>query len=388
MSRGKTWTQMHLELLAEQWGMYSIPTIAKNLNRSEAAIMIKAHKLNLGAHLANSTMISLNTLLAELGWTGCYTERTKRLKAAGLKIHKQRVRECSFLMVDLDEFWEFADKNRYLFDFSRLEENALGAEPEWVKAKRTEDYKRTLIVKPHNTPWTESEDSRLVSLVQKYQYTYAEIAAKLHRSEGAIQRRLCDLGIKDRPLKADNHTLWTEEQFQTLGRMIKDGSSYENMSLVIGKSSKSIRGKVYTMYLTENLNKARKIMGDGQWGDNRPDRTLKQRNLMTIEEKEQVKETLSRLAGVLASQVRKHFEDQDNWQRNICQHWDKVKGCTVGGLNCDDCHDFLRIRPQYCVRCGATFFERHENRMCERCRQQRKKAAARKYMRIKKLKGE
>ena len=385
MGLASNWTQAEKDQLAEEWGTYSTGTIAKHLNRSEEGIVIMARKLNLGAHLDNSTMVSLSALFNELGWNGSYTERYKRLKAAGLKIHMQRVRECSFRMVDIDEFWEFAEKNKFLFDFSRLEENALGVEPDWVKFKRAEDYKRTQTVRPHNTPWTESEDSQLLSLLRAYRYTYPEIAAKLHRTEGAIQRRVIDLGIKDRPLKADNHTLWTEEQFQILGRMIKAGSSYESMSRVIGKSAKAIRGKVYTMYLTENLDKVSRIMGDGQWGDNRPDRTLSQYKLMTIEEKEKTKEALSCLAGLLASQVRKHFNDQDNWQRNLCRHWDEVKGCTMGGVNCDDCDDFIRIRPQYCVRCGATFYERQENRVCERCRTQRKKSAARKYMQLKNI---
>ena len=383
MRSGKKWTREEEEQLAEEWGMYSADAIAKRLGRTRNAVVVRVARLGLGAHLENSAMISFNVLIKELGFLGGYEWQLQKLTEAGLKIHMQRVKDCAFRMVDIDEFWEFAENNKHLIDFSRLEENALGAEPDWVKAKRTEDFKRKCVVKPHNAKWTEAEDKELLRLLRTYRYTYPEIADRLRRSEGAIQRRVNDLGIKERPLKADNHTLWTEDQIQTLCQMIKDGSNYESMSRVLGKSSKAIRGKVFTVYLTENLAKVSKMLGDGEWGNNRPERRIGQKLLMSVEEKAEVKEEMSKLVSLLTYQIRKHFDDQDNWQRNLCQHWDKVRGCTAGETNCDACSSFQRIRPQYCGRCGATFYERQPNRICERCRIQRKKQGYRKYLRMK-----
>ena len=380
---GKKWTKAEYDQLAEEWGMYSIPTIAQRLGRTPHAIKIKASMLGLGAHIENSDMITFNVLYETLyGGGKSYSYQYERLVKAGLKIHMHRVENNAFRMVDLDEFWDFAEKHRHMFDFSRLEENALGLEPEWVKVKRAEDGKRAGKVKTKCEKWTEAEDKELLRLLRMYRYTYPEIADRLRRTEGAVTRRISELGYKERPLKADNHTQWTAEELYTIGEMIKQGSNYENMSLEVGKSSKAIRGRVYAAYLTENLDKVRGMIGTGQWGDNRPERKLSQRLLMTVEEKQRTKDVMSRLCGVLAYKLRKHFDDQDNWQRNLCMHWNEVKGCEVGGTNCDDCSDFLRIRPQYCVRCGATFFERAENKRCERCRTARKKQAARKYFRI------
>ncbi len=383
MSGGKKWTKEEEEQLQEEWGLYSVDTIAKRLGRTRNAILVRVARLGLGSHLENSTLISFNVLLKELGYTGGYEEQLRKFTAAGLKIHKQRVKDCSFRMVDIDEFWEFAEKNRHLLDFARLEENALGAEPAWVKVKRTEDYKRKCAVKPHNTKWTDAEDRELIRLLRTYRYTYPEISQRLRRTEGAIQRRVTDLGLKERPLKADNHNLWTDEQICTLCRMIKDGSNYESMSLAIGKSAKAIRGKVFNTYLTENLFKVSQLLGDGEWGFNRPERRIGQKLLMSVEEKTELKAEMSKLVGLLTYQIRKQFDDQDNWQRNLCQHWDKVRGCLAGETNCDSCASFLRIQPQNCVRCGATFYEARLNRMCERCRIQRKKAGYRKYLRMK-----
>lgn len=381
MGQARQWTREEEERLAEEWGMYSIGTLAKRFERSESAIKERASRLRLGPHLKASDLISVNEFIKTTGYTGGYTYRLNLLKAAGFPTHRHRVQNNSFEMVDIEEFWEFADKNRHLFDFSRLEENILGIEPEWVKVKRAEDWKRRMMVKPHNAAWTEAEDRELRDLLRQFRYTYPEIAQRLHRSEGAIQRRVNDLDIKERPIKANNHDLWTDEQLRTVCKMIKAGASYEVISRAVGKSAKATRGRVYNMYLTENLNKVAQLIGDGNWGDNRPDRNLKQRLLMTVEEKKEVKELAGRLASLLTVPIRKHFDDEDNWQRHLCRHWHDVKGCTAGGVSCDECDSFERIRPQNCVRCGVTFFERKDNRMCERCRIQRKKQAAYKYMR-------
>lgn len=380
MEKARQWTREEYQQLAELWGKHSIPAIAERMNRSENGIRIKAFRMGLGGCLANSEHITYNELIQVLGLKGGYSWTLKKFTEAGLKIRKQRVEKSTFLVVDIDDFWEFAEKNRHMIDFSRFEEYTLGKEPEWVKAKRAEDWKRRMTVKPHNAKWTEAEDKELLRLLRAYRYTYPDIAARLRRSEGAIVRRMRDLGIKERPLKADNHTRWTDEELYTVGEMIKAGSNYESMSAAIGKSTKAIRGKVFTVYLTENLNKVAQLIGTGNFGDNRPDRKLSQRLLMTCEEKAAVKESASKLVSLLTYRIRQHFDDQDNWQRFLCQNWDDVKGCTAGGVNCDGCSDFLRIRPQYCARCGATFYERKENRFCERCRVQRKKQAAHKYM--------
>lgn len=384
MGKGKNWTEAEEQQLQNEWGMYSADTIAKHLGRSRDSIIVKVARLGLGAHLENSAMISFNVLIKELGYAGGYNEILRKFEKAGLTIHMQRVKNCSFRMVDIDEFWEFAEQNKQLIDFSRLEENTFGAEPAWVKVKRAEDFKRKTMVKPHNAKWTEEEDKLLISLLRSYRYTYPELSERLRRSEGAIQRRVNDLGIKERPLIADKQNLWTDEQINTLCEMIKQGSNYESMRRSIGKSAKAIRGKVFSVYLTESLAKVSKMLGDGEWGDNRPERRLNQKLLMSREEKVEMNEEMSKLVCLLTYRIRKHFDEQDNWQRNLCQHWDNVKGCTAGETDCDVCKSFQRIRPQYCVRCGATFYERQQNRICERCRIQRKKQGYRKYMRMKK----
>ena len=48
---------------------------------------------------------------------------------------------------------------------------------------------------------TKAEDDKLRYLLEKNRYTYSELAQELRHSEGAIKRRILDLGIETRPVR-------------------------------------------------------------------------------------------------------------------------------------------------------------------------------------------
>ena len=80
--------------------------------------------------------------------------------------------------------------------------------------------------------------------------------------------------------------------------------------------------------------------------------------------------------------IKKDPKYDPYWQRFMCMNWDDVGGCSAGCTDCDSCTEFRRIRPQYCARCGGTFYERKENRFCAPCRTARKKQAQRHWCRV------
>ena len=378
MGIGKNWTKQEEEYLAENWGTLSVARIAKNLGRTENAIIVRKCRLGLGAFLDNGEYVTWNQFpIAYCGSSSSGTYRmTSWVKNRNFPIHIKRVNKNSFKIVYLEEWWEWAEKNIDFLDFSNMEENILGKEPEWVKEKRKNDIenKRKII----NTPWTNAEDDKLRFLVSKHKYTYDDLSRMLRRTNGAIQRRLCDLGIKDRPLKADNHIRWTRDELYTLGEMIKDGCGYEMISESIGKSGKAIRGRVYNMYLTENLDKVREIMGSGNFGDNRPDRKIKQWNTMNTEERIQVRDLMIRLTAILKHEFKLQIDDTE-WgeffQKDTCQNFCSDCLKTAG---CDECLNYKKVEPQNCKMCGKTFWEKKDNLYCSVCRDMRKKQWLRK----------
>ena len=380
MGSAKNWSKEEMEYLEEHWGMVSIPTIAQNLNRSIEGVKLKAGRLNLGRVLESGDFITFNELTKAV--TGRISSDTYQMKSwvknRGFPIHYRRVNKCSFKVVYLNEFWEWAYKNRSFIDFSKMEPYVLGAEPEWVKEQRRKDERSHSLQR--KDPWTASEDERLKFLVKQQKYGYAEISRMLKRSEGAIQRRLTDLKIKDRPVKADNHgpsSEWTDGMYDILCEGIKSGESYTLIAQKIGKSEKAVRGKVYLKYFTEDADKVRKIIQNGKWGANAPSPKIKQA-IHASNFRSETKKKIQSIATILKYKLNE-LGYAPYWQRHTCMKWDDIKGCMANCEDCDSCTEYKRIEPQYCVRCGKTFFEREENKICVSCRQARKKQAQRKY---------
>lgn len=378
----RTWTTEENEYLAENWGVVSVKTMCKRLNRTEASIVTQKNKLGLGAFLDSGDYITLNQLLSAVtGSTKAYSYKmTSWVKNRGLPVHNKLVNNTRYRVVYLSEFWEWAEKNRAFIDFSKMEPLPLGEEPDWVPEQRRKDF--VAYANQRKDPWTPGEDSRLIMLLKQHKYGYAELSDMLRRSAGAIQRRCSDLGIKDRPVRADNHgkdNEWTEADYKALADGIRAGDSYTEIGRAVGRSEKAVRGKVYFVYLTESADKVRAMMGDGDWGDGAPTPTVKQAMYLS-RCRTAVKKDLSTLLAILYRR-RNELGYEPYWQKAMCVHWHEIKGCTAGCTDCDSCTEFKRIKPQYCARCGGTFFEREENRFCQPCRTARKKAAQRKFMR-------
>lgn len=255
MGQARNWTEEEKQYLQDNWGALSKKTIAKNLGRSLNAIEVMKNRLCLGAFLENGDYITWNQLQIALGLSGSGDKMVSWVHNRNFPLHTKRVDSNSFKIVYVDEFWKWAEKNKDLLDFTKFDENAMGAEPEWVKVKRKHDHEKNR--KYISTPWTKTEDEKLNYLLKQFKYSYHELSTMLRRTNGAIQRRMCNLGIKERPLKADNHIKWTDEEKKILIDMIKSGYGYELISERLGKSSKAIRGRVYDNYGSESLDKVR-----------------------------------------------------------------------------------------------------------------------------------
>jgi hypothetical protein len=96
------------------------------------------------------------------------------------------------------------------------------------------------------------------------------------------------------------------------------------------------------------------------------------------------KQAVTRLAQLLLFH-RNQIAFDGYWQKSMCMNWDDH--CTANQTDCDSCTAFIRIREQYCRRCGATFFKRQVTDMCDKCKVDRKKQAQRKWATLNKRAG-
>ena len=214
----------------------------------------------------------------------------------GLPVKKHKVKNSTFRVIDIDDFWKWVEQHKELVDFSRLEENVLGKEPAWVKEKRRIDKRE----KFNTEPWTPAEDSKLIQLLDRYEYTYHDLSQILNRSEGAIKRRIYDLGLVQRPVRNENKP-WTEEETRKLLEMKAKGHCWEEIGRALNRTGSAVRGKY---------------------------------------ERLQNPEYCKRYYRNSREQLNRYF------QKDMWRHFVKTIGCTAGGINCDSCTSFQRRDPE------------------------------------------
>lgn len=240
MGKGKNWTEGEDQYLADHWGSVSKKKLATDLGRSINSINVRAQRNGLGAFLDNGEYVSYSQFLQALfGLCNAGSAYRVNKRWEEFPVKKKRVGRCTFRVVYLDEFWKWAEQNRRLIDFSKMEENILGAEPDWVKQKRKIDHQCRVRI----NPWTNDEDRKLDTMVREHKMTITQIAAVLGRSEGAVKRRIYDICIEGHPVKNKNIP-WGEDETQTLLFMYEEGWSFEKIGAELGRSASSCRGKV------------------------------------------------------------------------------------------------------------------------------------------------
>ena len=195
MGVNRNWTQQEKQFLQENWGIKSIPSIAKYLDRPAGGIVNMAHKLSLGPALMGGEYITLNQLMIAV--TGSAVDAYHKIswiQNRGMPVRYKTVNNNRFRVVYLDDFWKWAEKNRSFIDFSKMEPLILGEEPPWVEEQRKKDIVSFSLQR--KDPWTPAEDKRLLDLLKQQKNGYMELSQILKRSAGAIQRRCTDLGTK------------------------------------------------------------------------------------------------------------------------------------------------------------------------------------------------
>lgn len=238
----RRWTKDEIQYLEDSWGAKSIPTIAKNLSRTQYSVSTKAYKLGLGRHIHSGEYVTYNQLLVAIGMCESYV-RTK-FENNGIPIKLKKSKKKKYKIIYLKDFWEWSEKHKNLLNFKKFEPGALGwPEPKWVDLKRQSDKQKAKNKK--TTPWTEEEDKQLKWLLDQYKYGYADIARIIGRTEGAVKRRCYDLNLKVRPLKAENHRKWEKWETDLLLEMYSTGYTYEDICKKLNnRSAQAARGKI------------------------------------------------------------------------------------------------------------------------------------------------
>lgn len=278
MDKRKKWTQEELDFLEEKWGVLSKKLIAKKLNRSLNSVIVKAVRLGLGGYINARDEITLNLLINTLGYKNSYSWVSKKFENHNIPIKKMKIIDKSVKMVNINEFWKWAEKNKEILNFADFEEGALGKEPLWVKEKRNID-KNSLNKINRNRLWTKYEEQLLISKVKSMRYTYEELSKEFNRTEGAIKSRLNKLQTPYRPLERDRHIIWTEEENNTLLQMYKEGYGANQIARKINKSEFSVKERVGILESRKNI-----VFKNQKWSKEEEKYLMKYFNSKTLTE--------------------------------------------------------------------------------------------------------
>ena len=241
MAKASQWSPEEVQWLEDHWGQLSQGAIAQHLGRSVNGVRVKATRLGLGDPLFCVDGVSLNQLARALhvsystvkGWQERYQLPVLRKIVA---------RRMPVWMIHYDAWWVWADMHRHQIRWNRLEPHGLGAEPGWVAAWRPRDYYNSSHRK--RRPWSAADDQLLRTLLQQYQYSYPELAQRLHRTESAIKRRCYDLEISARPVRLDNHRPWAEADVILLQDWVRQGYGLNEIGTRLGRSEFGMRQKL------------------------------------------------------------------------------------------------------------------------------------------------
>lgn len=139
--KGPDWSREEVELMQELWGTYTIPQIAKRLNRSVLAVKVKSGRLGLGRYVNSSQYITANQA-AVLLQVDIHTVTDVWIPAGLRFTWKAPQGKRKFRYIRMDDLLEWLRENPDRWDSRRVELFALGSEPEWLKEKRKADLTR------------------------------------------------------------------------------------------------------------------------------------------------------------------------------------------------------------------------------------------------------
>lgn len=240
------WTDKEKEFLKEHAGNKRIGWIAKELKREKGAVEQMIYKMGMSTKVENGK-ISLFLLVHELGYTS-ETFAYKKLENLGLKIYKVQKRKSKVKMVDIDEFWKWAEQNQDNLNFKKLKHNAFGYEPEWAKEKIDRDARYKITYK-QNEYWTKDEEALLMGYM-KIGLNSLEISKRLQRTEKSIYSKIVRLNTCYRP-NVQEAKKWEEEEENILIRSLEEGKGWDEIARMLNRTSKSIEAKYKRMQRKE-----------------------------------------------------------------------------------------------------------------------------------------
>lgn len=239
------WTQEEMDFIEQHVGKMAIPTLAKRLAeecgnvRTPTAVHVKLKKMGITNIRRETGRMTANELATLIGTDIKVVIRWIR-KGLLKSVRRAACFKTKNYLISVENFWEFAEKNKDQVNFYKIKPNIIIPEPEWVEAERKKDY--YAVPKKHRTAWTPSEDRVLVTM-KKEGYSLEDIAKRLNRSVPAVKGRKERLVTKGVIPNERINIRWREEEIEMLYRLEEKGYTDERIAYELGREVYHIRMK-------------------------------------------------------------------------------------------------------------------------------------------------
>ena len=228
----KFWTEEEIDILHTYYGAKSLKKLSELLGRSEGAVLNKRNKMKLGPSYYHNEFLTIKDLERS------FKVSSKKIKQIwisehGLNVNERvLIREKRYSRVRLDVFWRWANNNKEIIDFSKLEKGALGKEPKWVEEKRLKDSKNnTRKYKKHYS----TEEDNIIRMYHNHK-SYREIADILQRSKKSVESRARRLNLKYKQVIIP----WSQLEINMLISLTNEGYNCNQIGNELGRSRTSV----------------------------------------------------------------------------------------------------------------------------------------------------
>lgn len=226
----KEWKNEEIEYLKENFGSEPIEEIARKLNRSVSAVLLKSRRLRIGSISANMDNLNTVQLGDALGIQA--KDVISFITKYGLKARKVKLIKRKVYRIKLSNFWKWAELNKNRIHWDKVEKNVLGKEPPWVDDARKET---DITSKKKYSKWSKYEKDKLKFYYNKG-LTYKEIANRLNRGIATVQAMRKKMGLPNKIIELK----WQDEEIEILIDMAFKGYKDEEIAEELGRSKKMV----------------------------------------------------------------------------------------------------------------------------------------------------
>lgn len=139
---GRKWTDEELVLLEELTEKYPLETVARRLNRTKEAVFLKRQRIGMGGYMANTDMLTRNTVSKILGIENRTLQYWER---KGLKSYRKR----PYVMYRQEDIIKYMREHPEDWNAARVTDDTMFMRYNWYKEKRKEEIMSLLGYKLH-----------------------------------------------------------------------------------------------------------------------------------------------------------------------------------------------------------------------------------------------